>query len=281
MTDSRRFSLSISRKGVFKRMGVDREKAQTLLLPLELEASQDLTGETPVLLIDNLKLGDNNLPDSQGEKPPIPEISAIAPRFAKIPDGNFFLFYGQAGLLPFFIHALSQWLLGGENIVWVDGANCFEPYVLARLIQKKGKKPEELMRHIFISRAFTAHQLEALVVERLEEALKSYNSRIAVIYGCLNLLYDEDISPKEVNHIFPRIIRQIDFLKRKGIFILGVCPPITSPPSRKFLLASLKHKADRVFYLRETEKGVSILEENIFLKIKVDPVGVQFIEPEK
>jgi len=257
----------------------DREG--TLLLPLELGENDSLVAcrkenlDMPEILGRSKISGRSGKSEISETKPGKPEISEIKPGFYKIPSGKFFLFYGQAGLFSFFTYAISQWLLLGENIVLVDGANCFNPYALTRLIRGKNplipgrRESEELLEHIYVSRAFTAHQLEALVVDRLEEALETFASRIAVIYGCLNLLYDEDISWKETNQIFSRILRQINSLKEQGTFVLGTCPPVISPPSRKSLLVDLKSKADRVFFLRETEEGVHVLEENLILsKVK-------------
>ena len=60
-----------------------------------------------------------------------------------------------------------------------------------------GQRSEELLGRVHNSRAFTYHQLEALITGRLEEALRRFDSRSLLLAGLLDTLYDEDVSHGE------------------------------------------------------------------------------------
>ena len=72
------------------------------------------------------------------------------------------------------------------KFAWYDGANSFDPLLIAKIARRAGLIPEELLGRIHISRAFTCHQMEALVVERLAGAFRRFGTNVAIVSGLLD-----------------------------------------------------------------------------------------------
>jgi hypothetical protein len=104
-------------------------------------------------------------------------VDELFPGFAA---GEFAVLHGSSSIISLTsllcIRAQLPMQLGGlgGNVVFVDGGNTFRLYDIARLAQLHQLNPTETLRHIFISRAFTAYQLTSLIMEKLEETIKTF-----------------------------------------------------------------------------------------------------------
>ncbi|HQU14186.1 MAG TPA: hypothetical protein PKV70_08040, partial [Thermodesulfobacteriota bacterium] len=79
---------------------------------------------------------------------------------------------GATGLV---LRTLAGPLLRGENVVAVDGGNRFDPYEIGKAAKALGGDAKEVLSRIRVSRAFTCHQMEALLTRRLPEALSRFD----------------------------------------------------------------------------------------------------------
>ncbi len=175
------------------------------------------------------------------------------------PGGSFVLLYGSKTTYTLSLYAVSVLLARGDHLLVVDGGNSFDPYVISEAARWLGQSPEELLGRIHISRAFTCHQLEALITGRLSDALRRLHSRSLLLSGLLNTLYDEDVSHGEAWKLFHRIVATLRSLRRQGVSMVGLCPEASAPIAmRRRFLAELKGEADRVMRA-ETNDGRTFL----------------------
>src|SRR5512134_9534 len=98
------------------------------------------------------------------------------------PPGKMAGIFGD-GACPLALRALTGPLLRGETAVAVDGGNRFDPYAIGRTAAALGGNGREALSRIRVSRAFTCHQMEALLVRKLPTALVRYDARLALILG--------------------------------------------------------------------------------------------------
>lgn len=131
----------------------------------------------------------------------------------------------------------------GQPLMIVDGANAFDPFLVATLARKAGVVPKALLDEIRISRVFTCHQLEALLVERLQPSLRKFGAKAVLFTGLLDPLLDEEVSLKEARRIFKLIPPLLDRLTAEGAMALSVCPPLPIPAGREDFLPSLNRLA--------------------------------------
>ena len=81
------------------------------------------------------------------------------------------LFRGErAGEISSYV---AGWMAGqGMDVIVVDGANRFDPYMVSSYARRVLISPEEILKRIRIARAFTCYQMATLMGERLSELIE-------------------------------------------------------------------------------------------------------------
>jgi len=114
------------------------------------------------------------------------------------------------------LRALARPLLSGEPVVAVDGGNRFDPYEVARAERALGGSGREALSRLLVSRAFTCHQLEALLARRLPGALSRSRARVALVLGLPETFADEDVPYAEACRVFQGCLTALRRLSREG-----------------------------------------------------------------
>ena len=132
------------------------------------------------------------------------------------------------------LRALARPLLSGEPVVAVDGGNRFDPYEVARAERALGGSGREALSRILVSRAFTCHQMEALLARRLPEALARSHARVALVLGLPETFADEDVPYAEACRVFQACLSALRRLSRGGthVVVTGEGAPPQSLPFR-------------------------------------------------
>ena len=176
-------------------------------------------------------------------------------------QGGLVLLYGGHAVLAYSLRAIASLLASGQHVVFIDSANAFDPFLISEVAARWGRQPAELLDRIHVSRTFTVHQLEALITERLSDALKTYTSRVLVASGFLDNLYDEDVELREAWRVFRKATAHLRALADAGVLVLVVCPaPAARLRDRDGLLDALITEADKVIRL---ETSTLYLEKSV------------------
>ncbi len=189
---------------------------------------------------------------------PLP-YTALVRQFTAAPPGKLYCLHGGSDVFRFSLHAASQALLRGVPIALVDGTNRFDLYAVAAFARRLGNRqvtPEELLRRMFISRAFTCYQMEAVITERLPAFVARTGIPVVIIFGLLDTLYDEQAPFFEVKAGLRRIMASLQQLKRDNIAVLLALQD-TRPASaeRRSLFPAVTAGVDRVFSISHQLKG--------------------------
>jgi hypothetical protein len=146
--------------------------------------------------------------------------------------GDFVVIYGLPSVLTLSsllaVRAQLPYQLGGleSSVVFVDGGNTFRLYKVSRLAQLHHLRPRNVLQRIFISRAFTAHQMTSIILERLEEATTKYDARLVIISDFLGLYLDKDVPPEEGKEVFCQVAAYLSkFAQEESAIVLATCPP--------------------------------------------------------
>ena len=118
------------------------------------------------------------------------------------------------------ISAFAPFLLRGFRLYCLDGGNVFNPYRLAVWARGQGWDPAVLLERVFVSRAYTCHQLVEAVESMLEPLGGGPEPPLAALLGIEQLFLDEDIPLWERRYLFDRILDRIKRLHRTGLPIL-------------------------------------------------------------
>jgi len=200
------------------------------------------------------------------------------------------LFWGDgAGGISSYV---AGWMAGkGMDVILLDGANCFNPYMVSSFARKALIPPEKLLRRIRIARAFTCYQMATLMGERLVSLVGAIHESPlqkpwVIILGPIATFLDEDVPEREVRPLFERSLKKMEEMAKEGIpFFLfqpsnfsGNNPP--SPPLARegkgglmesrgtYLTRRLFQFSDRVWRIDLEDQGPKlILEKGLVLNI--------------
>lgn len=172
---------------------------------------------------------------------------------------------GACGLA---LRALAVPLLRAEAVVAVDGANRFDPYEISNAARARGGDAAEALSRVRVSRAFTCHQMEALLSRRLPEALSRFDARLALVLGLPETFTDADVPYAEACRVFRNCLSALRRLARAGTRVVlvgkGGPPARGGPPAvgpvpvdRTGFFRYLVRTADPVLLLRREECGLT------------------------
>ena len=154
--------------------------------------------------------------------------------------------------------------LAGEPVLYLAGANVFDPFLVGRLARASRVAPAHVLQQIHVSRAFTCHQMVRLVTDCLPLALRTYDARFVILAGPLDTLYDQSVPEPEAMRLFRAMTEALQDMAGHGIQVLCVSP--LAPPEsggRSKFVAALRAQAHRVIDLHEAEDGLWLQEEGV------------------
>ena len=133
------------------------------------------------------------------------------------PSGHLSVIHGSRAIFDLSLLAVvrSQMSDTLRGAVFVDGANSFNPYVVSTMARTHGLDSEEILREVLVSRAFTAFQLQTLISERLELAVREHKARLVVISDLPALYFDSEVKPSETIRLFNLAVNKLANLASK------------------------------------------------------------------
>ncbi len=192
--------------------------------------------------------------------------STLVQQFKAGPPGKLYCLHGAGSVFRLSLSAAAHVLLGGVPITLVDGTNHFDVYYIAefarRMAPSGGPSPGELLNNIFISRAFTCYQMEAVIAERLLAFVLKKSSPVAIIFGLLDTFYDEQASLSDVRAGVRRIIGALHQLKQAKISVLLASLDVKpASKERGALFPQVCGAMDEVYAVTEEEGRPRIARE--------------------
>jgi hypothetical protein len=188
------------------------------------------------------------------------------------------LFWGErAGAISSYV---AGWMAGkGIDVIVLDGANRFDPYMVSSFAKKALIPPEGLLKRIRIARAFTCYQMATLMGEQLPSLLRQGGTTAqpkkpwVILLGPVTPFLDEDVPEREVRPLFERSLRKIEEMATEGTPFLLFQP--NSPfakggmgglkdSKRMYLMRRLFQFSDLVWRIGLDDQGTKmILEKGI------------------
>ena len=202
----------------------------------------------------------------------IANIDDLFPGFAL---GNFAILYGSSTVLPLSmllcVRAQLPYQLGGleTNVVFVDGGNSFRLYDSSYIAQLHKLDPWEVLERIYVSRAFTAHQMTSLVLDQLQNAVGKYNSKLVIISDIARLYLDKDLPKREARDVFNQLTIYLSkFAERNRVLVIATYLPHYLSKRNIFFKAIVCGHANVVASVRPSKHGKQfVLEKHPFFKL--------------
>jgi hypothetical protein len=192
-------------------------------------------------------------------------------QFKSAPPGKLYCLHGTGGVFRISLAAAAHVLLGGRPVTLVDGTNRFDVYFLAEFARKHaggvhpdGRRitPESLLDNIFVSRAFTCYQMEAVITERLPLFVRERGSPVVIIFGLLDTFYDDQAPLFQAKAGLERILGALRRLRQENVAVLLASLDVKlGSKERNGLFPHLMTVMDRVYRVVEDAGSQRILPE--------------------
>ena len=150
----------------------------------------------------------------------------------------------------------------GSNVVFIDGANTFRLYQITRLARLHQLDPKQVLDRIYISRAFTAYQMAALILNKLEDAAKACNAKLVIISDIAAMFLDKDVQEEEAKRIYSQVtIRLSNFAREQQAITVATYPPHEDSRRNMYLQALTSGRANVVMALKQAKYEREIILE--------------------
>jgi hypothetical protein len=215
-----------------------------------------------------LKKSESKLCLSLGNK----TVDSLFPGFM---IGDFTVLRGSSAvqsLLPTLcVKAQLPYQLGGleTNVLFIDGANSFRLYETSEIAQQWELDPKQVLEKIFVSRAFTVYQLVSLILDKLRNAVKKYDSKVVILSNLAYLFLDKDVPKQESEEIFKQVTDYLSsFAQQNKIIMIATHKAYLWSRRAPFFNQSLCESANVVVSIKKFKQiPFFILEKHPFLQL--------------
>jgi hypothetical protein len=150
----------------------------------------------------------------------------------------------------------------GSNVVFIDGANTFRLYQITRLARLHQLDPKQVLDHIYISRAFTAYQMAALILQKLEDAIKTCNAKLIIISDIPAMFLDKDVQEEEAKRIYSQVTTRLsNFTRKQQVITIATYPPHEDSRRNIYLQALTAARANVILSLKQTKYEREVILE--------------------
>ncbi len=163
---------------------------------------------------------------------------------------------------------VAGWMASREmEVIVLDGANRFNPYLASSFARRVSISPEELLKRIQIARAFTCYQMATLMGERLPAFLRrargveQTGKPLVILLGPLTTFLDGDVPDREALLLFERALKKLEPLGEAGVSFLLFQPSLSPSLRRASLMKRLFHFSDLVWRISLTDGGPRMILE--------------------
>jgi len=134
--------------------------------------------------------------------------------FRGLKVGEFSVIYGSlAHFISLLLSVRAQLPIdnGGLNspVVFVDGGNSFNPYLVAELARSYGVDARAALQNIYVSRAFAAYQLSSLILKELEKFQEHTKAKAVIVSDISSLYLDRDVPKGDVESMFRNVCNKL------------------------------------------------------------------------
>ena len=177
------------------------------------------------------------------------------------PDAGLTVFHGHPATPRLFHYFLPRLIAQGKNVVCLDGANRFDPLLIARFARRLGKETSVFNQHIRVARAFTCFQLTELLV-RVPRVLQDFPAQVLVVTALPDLYFDEDIREREATASFRQALLALQTIAPLPLSVAVFSDASSFRTPRQELFQQLKARASQIWRFAEQEDGkIALLNE--------------------
>jgi hypothetical protein len=163
-----------------------------------------------------------------------------------LPPAGLAVFYGRPETPRLFHYFLPRLLAEGKQVLCLDGANRFDPLLIARLARQRGIAAAEFNRSIRVARAFTCFQLTELLV-RVPRFLEKFAADALIVTALPDLYFDEDVRDRDAAVAFRHALDALRALRLLPLGIAVFSDATSFESSRRVMFTQLVAQATELW----------------------------------
>lgn len=194
--------------------------------------------------------------------------AAVAPPSASslskawpLPDTGLAVFHGHPGTPRLFHYFLPALVRQGKRVLCLDGANRFDPLLLARFARQRGWDSSIFNSRLRVARAFTCFQLTELVAH-VPRVLRTFPAGAVIVTAMPDLYFDEDVRDREAAASFRQGLASLKMLTELPLLVAVFSDASSFPAQRQTMFQQLTAQASVVWRCAERGGGkLNFLQE--------------------
>jgi hypothetical protein len=176
-----------------------------------------------------------------------------------LPETGVAIFHGHPDVPRLFHYFLPRLVAEGKPVLCLDGANRFDPLLIARFARSRisANQPEAAAafnQRIRVARAFTCFQMTELLA-RAPRMLEKFPARALVVTALPDLYFDEDVREAAAAASFRRVLEALDVLRGLPLVTAIFSDATSFQTPRKQFFAQLVAQASQVSRFAAGEDG--------------------------
>jgi hypothetical protein len=189
---------------------------------------------------------------------PSPSKNLAPPKVWALPESGLAVFHGRADAPRLFHYFLPGLMALGKSVLCLDGANRFDPLLIARFARERGREASVFNRQLRVARAFTCFQMTELLV-RVPRLLQAFPAQVVMVTAVPDLYFDEDVREREAVSSFYRALQALQAAERLPLSVGVFSDAASSRSPRRMLFQHLTAAAGHVFRFVEREDAGLVL----------------------
>jgi hypothetical protein len=171
-----------------------------------------------------------------------------------LPESSLSVFHGHSETPRLFHYFLPRLVGQGKRVLCLDGANRFDPLLIARFVRRVGHEPLPFNQYLRVARAFTCFQLTELLV-RATRLLRDFPAETLIVTALPDLYFDEDVREAEAAASFRHALAALRALEPLRLTVAVFSDAESFHTSRGKFFRQLKAQANHVWRFTEKEDG--------------------------
>lgn len=192
---------------------------------------------------------------------PAMEISPSSPlqKPWTLPAQGLAVFHGGPRIYSLSHYFLPRALCEGKRVLYLDGANRFNPLLLLRLARRRGEDARMFGRAVRVARAFTCFQLTELL-RRAPRLLDGFPADAAFVTALPELYFDEDVREPDAAASFRQGLDALHRLAER-LPVAVFSDPASFPTQRRKFFEQLKAGAGEIWEIAARQEDAPVISK--------------------
>jgi hypothetical protein len=210
----------------------------------------------------------------------LPVVDELFPAFHA---GDFAVIYGSQNVTFLMSQLCVRAHLSREQggleskVVFIDAANSSSLPNILQAAEFQQLEPQKVLKHLQTFRAYTAYRLHSLIIDQLEQTIKTSGAKLVVISDLMCPFLTENVDDQEARTAYNHLMNYLsNFAKKHDIIIVATNLPHENTARNKNLQEISAAKAGIIIRLTKTPYTSDIeLEKHPFYML-----GIMDFKPE-